>query len=210
MLKAAYIAIKETDKNATVLGDSLAGADTFYLKALYDLAAKGLFDALAIHPYTAVTDTGSVDGPRDFTKPPWCFEQGINAIRRLMVDVYGDDKPVWVTEFGVSSFNGWGGISEQQQALFLREAFSILQQWKFVPVFIRFNLIDQDAQTTRDGGFGLYRSNFILKPVGDEFRSLVAALEQQTDTEPVLVSPIGTHSGKSTVFLWRSLPGANR
>jgi|GEM_PF-2314616 len=209
LLKAAYVAIKDENKSAIVLGGSIAGGDSLYLNALYQAGIKGLFDALALHPYSAVTPTGSVDGPTDCNKPPWCFKQGVEEIRRLMVDVYGDDKPIWFTEFGVSSFSGWGGVTEQQQAQYLSEAFDILTQWSFVPVVVWYNLVDLNNQTSREGGFGLYRSNFSLKPVGEEIQLRTTNVNQSTEVLPLPISPLGHVNGKSTGFLWKAVTGAS-
>lgn len=206
LLKVAYAAIKDMQKSAIVLGGSLAGADTFYLNAMYQAGARGTFDALALHPYSAVTDTGTVDGVEECNKPPWCYKKGVEEIRRLMLDVYDDDKPIWFTELGVSSFAGWGGITEQQQTGFLAEALELMQGWEFVPVAIWYNLIDLNRQTTREGGFGLYRHNLTLKPVGQLFKSHLSKTVQQTTLLPG--APQGTINHPSPRFYWDAAEGA--
>ena len=206
LLKAAYVAIKSVDKFATVLGGSIAGADTFYLNALYNAGIKGRFDALAIHPYTAVLAFNLNDTPTGCVKPPWCYKTGVEKVRELMVDVYDDDKPIWFTEFGVSSFHGYGGIGdEQKQADFLAETLEIMKNWDFVPVAAWFNLVDANSAITSPG-YGLYRSDLSLKPVGAEMQAHISS--RVLRKTPVPFNPKGMIYERNTGFSWRSVAGA--
>ncbi len=70
----------------------------------------------------------------------------------------GDDKPIWMTELSwrttsaVCSEGAWAGqkpegVSEQQQATFLRQAYHCLAQDPYVQVALWFPLADRTASS---------------------------------------------------------------
>jgi hypothetical protein len=154
-LEVTYNTMKSQYPQMTILGGSLASADTDYLNAMYvswDGVAK--FDHLALHPYTRVDDEGDgVSNPHygkaqypdqcnidDTLAPPWCYKQGVENIRQLL-DSKGDTtKQIWFTEFGTASdneFGGAGSVAEQKEHM--KRALDILQDW----------FIDGDAMKIR-------------------------------------------------------------
>lgn len=136
LLQTTYAAIKAQDASATVLGGALAATDVRFLEQLYAEGAQGYFDALSIHPYSS-------GAPSDCSVYLFSFLCGVEAIRSLMLH-NGDDKPIWFTEFGWSSFEGFGGYGEATQLAHLQEALTIIERWEFVPVATWYNLIDTD------------------------------------------------------------------
>ncbi len=160
LLQTTYTAVKAQDKNAVVLGGALAITDVRFLEEMYAEGVFGYFDALSIHPYAA-------DTPNDCSIYLFSFLCGVEAIRAFMLHKQ-DDKPIWFTEFGWSSFDGNGGFGEAAQLTYLQAAFEIIEQWEFVPVATWYNLIDtdydQDAPEA-EHHFGLFYENFRPKPV---------------------------------------------
>ncbi|HQF31974.1 MAG TPA: hypothetical protein PLJ34_11070, partial [Hyphomicrobiales bacterium] len=169
LLDAAYGALKAADPAATVLGGSLASADTAYLARMY--AAGARYDGLAIHPYAKADPArdGVAYGPDDCgaghdpLAPPWCFEVGVEALRAEM-GRQGDARPVWFTEFGWSSSAAWGGSgSAEAQARNLADALGIIEGWDFVPAAIVYELVDDSEK------MGLLREDLGPKPAAGAF-----------------------------------------
>ena len=118
-------AIKAAQPNAVVLGGSLAGAALAFLDAMYGAGAKMNFDALALHPYSATR------APDDCADTQWSFACAIDAARSMMLHE-GDPKPIYLTEFGWSTYGGQGGVSEDAQMQFLQAALAALEVRDFV------------------------------------------------------------------------------
>jgi hypothetical protein len=133
-----------------------------FLPSIYKLKAKGLFDAVALHPYATT--------PRD----------ALNAVketRQIMARFKDKGTPLWITEIGWST----GGspptaltVSPQRQASYLRQAYGLLAanrgrfkiagviwySWRDVPGTIWFTHT------------GLFTSDFDPKPAWDAFVGL--------------------------------------
>jgi hypothetical protein len=89
LLKATYEAIKQVDPGATVVTAGMPffgpSDETSFISAMYRAGARGYFDALAIHAYSATVAQAM---------------QRLWTARKVM-DRFGDrKKPLWVTEFG--------------------------------------------------------------------------------------------------------------
>lgn len=182
LLEAAYTAMKQAHPQAVVLGGSLASADVAYLEALWRAFGDRMpMDALALHPYARVDERA---GPHygyaqypdqcnediDDLSPPWCFERGLERVRGFL-KARGFDRPLWLTEFGVSSADAWGDAgSEAEQAKHLEIALDILERRAGpddlnVAAAIWYCLDDEDSDL-----FGLYREDGSLKPAGERLR----------------------------------------
>jgi hypothetical protein len=116
LLKAAYTAIKAEDPTAVVvLGGLSTGPDAGFLQGIRDNGGWGSFDVLAMHTYV----TGPPDGS--------AIESWI-AEAKAKVSSYGW-KPIWITEFGWSSYQGSGagymGVTTAQQGSYLARSYEI-------------------------------------------------------------------------------------
>jgi hypothetical protein len=177
LLKAAYPAIKTADANATVVLGGLTGNDYEYLEQLYNDGAKGSFDAAAVHTDT-ICDVESPyeilrNGAGDQRINRWAF-LGYRTVHEVM-QAHGDNSPIWMTELGWStssqvcnsgSFAGQkpGGVSLEQQATFLRQAYHCLAQDPYVQVGIWFGLEETEPFGSPRGSYGLLDSNLVPKP----------------------------------------------
>ena len=103
MLREVYPAIKSADPDALVISAGMATTagdggvtsmdDLEFIRRMYRAGAKGYFDVLGSHPYAFGSSPAmeSDDGIADFLRPE---EQ-----RAVMLE-FGDDSPIWATEFG--------------------------------------------------------------------------------------------------------------
>ena len=113
-LRAAERGIHGADPAATVVLAGLTGESWTALNKLYKSGARGAFDAVAVHPYTA--------RPADVLR--------IVRYTRRVMRRYGDRKlPIWITEFSwpaaarkFRNLPSWASVSEAQQARNLNEA----------------------------------------------------------------------------------------
>jgi hypothetical protein len=170
LLRASYPVIKAAEPNATVLVGGLTGNDYPFLEGLYQAGAKGYFDAVAVHTDTACNIAS-----------PYAFLKGMNE--RMIPDSFlafrevhsvmlanGDDKPIWMTELSwrtTSAECGEGywagrkaqGVTDEQQATYLRQAYHCLAQAPYVQVAIWFPLQDEGDEVA-----GLLRADGSRKP----------------------------------------------
>ncbi len=187
LLRASYPRIKAADPNATVLIGGLVGANFEFLEQLYDEGARGSFDAVGVHMATACR----TDEPGRYYREPsgrigrFAFT-GYREVRQTSLN-RGDPKPVWLTEIG------WGtrtapctdgdvagrrpsGVSETQQAEFLRSAYACLAGDDYVGPTLWFSLQDiSDTESTFAHYLGLFRHDGTAKPARDAFQAVAAA-----------------------------------
>jgi hypothetical protein len=174
LLKAAYPAVKAADPNATVLYGGTYLNDWEFLEGAYaEIPNLGdYFDALGTHPYNGVTPPDQVALGTDGRIPEWSFAS-YRELHDVMVD-NGDDKPIWFTEFGWSTFAGEWGVSQAVQAAYLTQAFRCAEQDPYVEVglwyMLRNNPYGGDGQDS-ESQFGLTNMSFVPKQSYNAFKS---------------------------------------
>jgi Big-like domain-containing protein len=177
LLKAAHPAVKAADPSATVVLGGLTGNDYEFLSQLYADGAKGSFDAVAVHtdsicnvvsPYEILRN-----GRDDRRINRWAF-LGYRTVHETML-ANGDASPIWMTELGwstsgeICNSGAWagqkaGGVSQQQQATFLSQAYHCLAQDSYVQVGIWYGLQETEPFGSPRGSYGLLESNLVPKP----------------------------------------------
>ncbi len=111
LLKAAYVAIKKVQPNSVVISAGLSRAGQTpppsFVEGMYAAGAQGYFDAVGMHPY--VSPTGIDSDPYH----GWADVPRVHAV----MAAHGDGgKRIWMTEMGAPTFDGPGGVSQQEQA----------------------------------------------------------------------------------------------
>ncbi len=224
MLAQTFNVMKSSHPEVTILGGSLASADTDYLDALYERwGGTSKFDALALHPYSRVDEEEGTHYSKaqypdqcnesDPLAPPWCFQQGIENIRSLMDSRGDNNKAIWITEFGTGSSSTWGDAgSEPEQEEHLRRALDILANWQAnddqmkIPVAIIYRLVDEG-----DDYFGLLRNDYSHKPAASLLPSYLDSQgrlrSRQTQQDAVITSPTpgSTLPGSTVTFVWNDV-----
>jgi polysaccharide biosynthesis protein PslG len=129
ILRAAYPAIKQADPHVEVLAGALVGSNGAFLRALYAAGIKGYYDALAVHYY-------------DLTLA------SLRSIHETQL-ANGDDKPLWLNEFGWSSCWPKRKIEQEQacvtpqvQAQNIADTFRALEHIPYVAAAILYKLRD--------------------------------------------------------------------
>ena len=174
LVKSAYTAAKTTDPNATIVAGALMWADRGFTRRLYRQGIEGYFDAFSIHPYS--DDRSPLDTSGEGKYVRGSFARGVPAVRELMVKK-GDDKPLWLTEFGWSTANvrnsaGWlNGVNEDTQARYVTQALDKIQSWDYVDVGIYFKLEDTSPnEGDTVANFGLLEDDGSEKPAFEAFQ----------------------------------------
>ncbi len=192
LLKAGYAGVKAGDSTAKVVLGALSptGAnqpgvsmdDLAYLKGLYALnggEVRNYYDILGAH-------LSGFSNPPDctFATPQCSLSGGWNndpsffAFTRMgqyhdAVTAAGDDKKIWLTEFGYDSsslavpgYEYSTFVSEDAQARYLVQAFQIARQTPYIGGVMVWNLNYQVAvpQTDEKWGFSVLRSDWSGRP----------------------------------------------
>ena len=170
MLKAAYAAIKAEDPTATVVLGGLVGFDKPFLDGLVAAGAWSSFDALAIHTYVAPQPETSM------------IVSWLNNARAYVAKKGA--KPIWVTEFGWSTYAGSGtsyiGVSEAKQAEYTARAYLHMAAAGVRGVFA-YNLVELGTSTTsRLHNYGMVDGAGRQKPVYAAVRRVAEALDGAT------------------------------
>lgn len=206
LLKAAYPVVKAADPTALVVFGGVSQNDYAYIEGAYAAGAKDYFDVMAVHPYpgpnppeSAWYENGRM-APGSFT--------GFTEVRKAML-ARGDDKPIWLTEFGWSTTTteSWG-VSPSQQADYLTRAYRLLEAYPYVHVAYWYNLRNNhwnDDADTWETQLGLMRTDFVKKPSYYAFKGYVPGAgpaypvtpppppaQPSPAISPAATSPVGT------------------
>ena len=178
MVRASYRAAKAADSRPIIVAGSLSANDFEFTDALYRHGVKGYFDAWSVHPYSDDRDPMNTD----VSSPKYSFLSGVPAVRKVMRD-HGDEKPIWLTEFGWSTCSVRGGeswqncVSQDTQARYLKRAFDQFRKWSYTPVAIWFNLKNTSSDSgDRVGNYGLMTYDDREKPAFGAFQDIAASI----------------------------------
>jgi hypothetical protein len=186
LLQAAYPAVRTADPRAEVVLGGLTGNDYDFLEGVYQAGGKGYFDAVGVHTDTAC----SVNSPYSFLRNPDGRIEPDSFLGYREVHATelanGDDKPIWMTEASwrtttATCFEGaWAGqkpegVSEEQQATYLQQAYHCLAETPYVQVALWFPLVDEGVVTS-----GLLRADLSQKPAYAAMRSYLEHGDQLT------------------------------
>jgi hypothetical protein len=176
LLRAARGAIRAADPAAKVVFGGLSTNDLAYVRAAYAAGAKGLFDVMALHPYSCEARIDQVKRDASGAVQPGSF-LGYRAVRDFMVS-QGDARPMWFTELGWSTTSEACGVSEQGQADRIRTSVDLMNRDPYVQAVMFYNLRNNywlhDADTT-EARYGLLTTDFRAKPAYAAFRAAAAA-----------------------------------
>jgi hypothetical protein len=177
LLKAAYRAAKTANPRVFIVSAGLAPAGDvcnasacrpkYFLDRMYKAGAKGNFDAFGIHPYYSPqpVDTTSVGD--------WNTWANIGQFREIM-SAYGDDKPIWATELGASTYNG--GVNETVQALDATLYYAMAATrppWQGPLFWYSYRDYGTDRHN-REMLFGVIRQDWSHKPAYDAMKAALA------------------------------------
>jgi hypothetical protein len=210
LLQAAYPSIKAVNPNATVLLGGLAANDFTYLQSIYADGGRNYFDGVAVHtddgcggnasPYSFILNAGAqtISGASFL---------GFTTVHSLMVANGDGAKPVVMTELGWSTAgkdsgctgaNGkkLPGVSESNQATYLKEAYHCLAQpqYSYVTAAIWFDMVDFGTASNLEDHYGLLSTTLQPKPS-------YKAFEKESSDGDQLTGACGNFSGPQVTLL---------
>ena len=193
LLEAGYTGVKSADPNALVLlgapsptGANIPGSvidDISYLQQLYAInggEAAGFFDILSAHPSgfsnppdcTPATPQCSLSGGYNTDDSFFAFTRA-SEYRDVMIQNGDGGKQIWFTEFGYCSnpnpppgYEYCRYITEDQQAIFLQQAYTMARQTPYVGAMFAWNLNFQLSvpQFDEKWGFGVVSDTYAGRP----------------------------------------------
>jgi hypothetical protein len=194
LLQATYPAVKAVDPGAKIILGGLTGNDYEFLEGVYRAGGKGYFDAVGVHTDTACNKLSPYEYLRgaDGRLVPDSF-LAYREVHAVML-ANGDDKPIWMTELSwrttaaTCAEGRWAGVtaagvSDDQQAVFLRQAYHCLAQDPYVQVALWFPLVDFGPAVS-----GLQRADGSEKPS-------FTAMHNYASAGDTLKEPCGNFTG---------------
>jgi polysaccharide biosynthesis protein PslG len=186
LLRAGSAAVRAADPDAAVVFGGLSTNDYDFVRAAYAAGAKGLFDVMALHPYSCESDLAAIKRDGSGRIAPGSF-LGYRAIHDLMV-ARGDAKPMWFTELGWATTSRPCGVSEAVQAQRLAASAALVRQDAYVQAVMYYNLRNSywmhDADDT-EAQYGLMTSGFRAKPAYAAFKAAAGQTAPAAAAPPV-------------------------
>jgi RNase P/RNase MRP subunit p29 len=174
MARAAASAIRNTGKTVAVGGSvdlRNYGDGSLYFENLlsYDPTLFKLLDFWAVHPYTGNSAPDAQSQASNDLGTDWEFER-IPKIQSVAA-AHGATLPIWVTEFGYSTWSG--GVTEAQQASYTAAAITrAIKDWGVERFFTYTGDRDGTNTADREAKFGLFRNDGSAKPVAAAMKNL--------------------------------------
>ena len=184
LLRGAYRAIKDADPAALVLAGASTGNDYPFLEGLYAAGAGDAFDGVASHTDTACALASPDQYYREKGRVGRFSFLGFRETHAVLEANGHGDKPIFLSEIGwsatrtqcargASSGQKAGGVTEAQQAAYLKLAYRCLSFHPYVRAALWFSARDVTQDDTELGRYGLLRWDGSRRPAWDALASVV-------------------------------------
>lgn len=183
LLKAAYVAVHQTDRSARVISGGLAPhgdlaanpsdprSPVNYLKAMYAAGARGYFDAFGIHPYPPLPND-PLSG-----KITWNALLQTSLEHQIMASHGDGGKPIWGTEYGApTGSSDRKRVSVQQQASYINTGLRYWASQSYTGPLMIDTVRDTPnyGANSPDNWMGVLYSNFSPKPAFSTMSAILA------------------------------------
>jgi hypothetical protein len=181
----------------TGINDGITAVDDrVFMHGMLEAGIGNYVDAIGVHPYGWANPPDSTVEEPDTAVPshnnhPSFFFADTIADYATLIEEYGADRPLWVTEFGWGSFEGinddegapasppagaefMANVSEWEQAQYILRAYELGQQWDTVGPMVLWNLNFGPllGNEFSESGYSLLRPDGLPRP---SYLSLQAA-----------------------------------
>ena len=138
-------------------------------------------DAWSLHPYSQECGPYATDATCPQLGQRWRFDR-VTLFRDLAA-LKGVSRPLWLTEFGWSTYGG--GVSEATQASRTRDAVKrALVDWGTFVEMVFVYQWDRDSGNGKEANYGLRRADDSSKPAWTELASLIQQASGGAGTPP--------------------------
>ncbi|HGM6909856.1 TPA: cellulase family glycosylhydrolase [Serratia marcescens] len=161
LVKKTSAAIKRADPDAVVMAGSLnplgqRGIDWF--DSLMKLGILNDIDAISLHPYSYRNENMALRNPEDNLAAIDKFESRVKAFSKRTV-------PLYITEMGVPTYNGPGGLSNSAAAQYIVKYTMMAKARSYIKGVWWYDLIDDgDNPKINEHRFGLLNRQEKPKP----------------------------------------------
>jgi len=167
LLQASYTTIKEVDPSAKVIGICTAGTDLDFIEKVLAKGGGKYMDIVSVHPYR---------WPRSPEETGFLSELG-NL--KSLLQKYGLDIPIWITEIGWPTHNK--GVSEEEQAKMLVRSYIIAIGSKLVEKVFWYDFRDDGMDASDpEANFGIIKRDFTPKKAYQAYKTMTSLLEGKT------------------------------
>lgn len=180
LLAAAHRGVKAADPGALVLAAPSTGNNYGFLEGLYAAGAGPHFDGVAVHTDTAC----SIADPRTYYRENGRVGRfsflGFREVHAVLAAHGHAERPIIMTELGWSAITSPcqrgayagqkpAGVSEAQQATFLRRAYHCLRDYPYVTAALWFSVRDAGPDAIETNRYGLLRFDMSPRPAFSAF-----------------------------------------
>lgn len=170
MLRKGYQAVKKGNGKAKVLFSGLASIRTDFVDSILSAGVNDYFDIMNIHRYNHKKDE------------PESLIESFRLLDKKMKS-YGTRKPVWMTECGCSTAEGWA--TEETQAMRLPRIFLISFACGVDKVFWYKSRSRELDMSDKEDFFGLWHKDYTPKPAFYTYQTLTKMCPDKS-TRPTL------------------------
>ncbi|MGV8927550.1 MAG: cellulase family glycosylhydrolase [Ewingella sp.] len=216
LVKATSIAIKSVDPTAKVLAGSLNPistngrrlniSDTVWFNQLIKEGILNYIDGISIHPYSFLNPDKSLRNPE-------LNIQKIDDFYNKIKPKNNKDIPIYITEMGVSTHAGLGGVSQEQAADFIVKYTILAKSKPYIKGVWWYDLRDDGTDSdNQEHNFGFYDNSFNPKQAALAFTNMHNTLKNMiidgvsvntnNNTRQVTVSLKDTASNKNYKINW--------
>ena len=132
----------------------LAIDQSTFLRKMFQNGAAQMVDGIGTHPYPGTSSPGTIVDQ---------LRARLGELRDVMTEFGEPDKPLWVTEVGVST-TGKDKLTEDQQAKALVDIYDTLRRVRQVPTVVFHRFISGTGVSDREPGFGVFDGKGDRKP----------------------------------------------
>ena len=191
LVRATSQAVRAVGKNIKLAANvdtgnyALGKQDYFDQLIAADPKLHETVDAWSLHPYGQECGPYATDTSCSQLGQRWRFDR-VTYFRDLAAQK-GVSRPIWLTEFGWSTYSG-GGVSETTQATWTRDAVkrAIVDWGSFVELVFVYQW-DRDSGSGKEDSYGLRRADDSSKPAWTALASLIGS--EGTTPPPVAPTP---------------------
>ena len=194
LIRVGAAGVRENDPAALLISSGpattgindriIAIDDRLFMREMLAAGVGEIVDGIGVHPYGWANPPDSTFAQPDTAvtnshnnHPSFFFLDTLNDYRSLLEE-FGVDRPLWVTEFGWGSFDQLGAdpppgvsfmadVDEWQQALYIMRAFELGQEKAWIgPLFLwNLNFGQLLGPDYTETGFGIIRPDGTPRPV---------------------------------------------
>ena len=189
LLKTTAEAARKANPNVKLVGGVLAGAQWDYIEDMYLAKAKDYFDVFSYHYYRA-------------NMPDEEVETEILKVKAMMSRFGDGEKPVWISEMGVSS-HPKHGVDYNTQAAYLVRNYIVALSFPWIEKIFQFDMINwgDEIEGPWDGHLGLIEASRKKKPSFYAYSNMVERLTL-SNGEPCKLKKIKLGNAKIKTYYY--------